>query len=56
MTLATDYGAWLDLVHAALSAHRPEAADAVLYGNAARIYQVDRATPSTPLGIRKDPP
>ena len=43
MTLATDYGSWLDLVHAALATYPPEAADAVLYGNAARTYQVDRA-------------
>ena len=50
MTLATDYGSWLDLVRAALAAHAPEAADAVLYGNAARIYQVDRATPLVPNG------
>jgi L-fuconolactonase len=56
MTLATDYGSWLDLVRAALAAHPPEAADAVLYGNAARTYQVDRAIPSPPNGTRKDPP
>ena len=48
LTLATDYGSWLDLVRAALDTHPPEAADAVLYGNAARIYQVDRATPRWP--------
>jgi L-fuconolactonase len=56
MTLATDYGSWLDLVRAALAAHAPEAADAVLYGNAARIYQVDRATPLIPNGTGEDPP
>lgn len=30
--------------------HAPEAADAVLNGNSARIYQVDRATPLIPNG------
>ncbi|MCO5967887.1 amidohydrolase family protein [Actinoallomurus soli] len=50
MTLATDYGAWLDLVRAALAAHPPAAADAVLYDTAARTYRVRR-----PPTTREDP-
>ena len=39
MTLATDYAAWLDVVHDALATHPATAADAVLHDNAVRTYR-----------------
>lgn len=40
MTLATAYEDWFDLVHDALAAYPPAAADAVLCTNAQRVYRV----------------
>lgn len=48
MTLATDYGAWLDLVRDALSAYPAADARAVLRANAERIYGLDHT--GTPTG------
>ncbi|GLY40462.1 amidohydrolase [Amycolatopsis sp. NBRC 101858] len=39
MTLATDYEAWLDVVHDALATHPATAAEAVLHDNAVRTYR-----------------
>jgi L-fuconolactonase len=41
MTLATEYGPWLDLVRTALTGQPPQAADAVLYANAAHVYRLE---------------
>lgn len=50
MTLATDYGAWLDLVRDALSAYPAADARAVLRANTQRIYGLDHTAtpPGTP--------
>jgi len=48
MTLATDYGVWLDLVRDALATYSTTDTRAVLRSNAERIYRLDRTT--TPHG------
>lgn len=45
MTLASSYGAWLDLVRTALADLPAADADAVLHGNAARVYRLHRNPP-----------
>ncbi|WP_410618644.1 amidohydrolase family protein [Amycolatopsis sp. cmx-8-4] len=48
LTLATDHGAWRDLIGDALATHPAAAAEAVFHHNAARTYQVPGP------GARKD--
>ncbi|GHH71670.1 metal-dependent hydrolase [Streptomyces sulfonofaciens] len=55
MILATGYGTWLDLVCTALVPFGDAAADAVLHGNASRVYRLDRADASTGGRARKEP-
>jgi L-fuconolactonase len=54
MTLATEYGTWLDLVRAALDGYADEAAEAVLRTNTLRTYGLDRASGPPATGTREE--